>query len=470
MRFQIVGHACLWAEAGGATFLVDPWLSGSCYWRAWWHFPPAVAPPEPAPDYIYVSHHHFDHLHYPSLRTLASRCASTTTVLIPEFAVDVMREEIESVGFKTIVELPHGRPREIVPGVRIGSYQFGFDDSAFVLGAEGHVLADLNDCKINGPAARSLLNDFGPPTFLFKSHSFAQAFPNCYEFDDVADIISLTADDYCATLLHSARELNAKNTIPFASMVAFLHPEAEHCNQHLVTPQTAADFVRNAGFDAHALEPGEGWSSETGFLRNETSAYADRDRGLARVAEQVAPKLAAAAEQESRRKADFAAFEAHLGEFVSSVPPGAGRLLPRPVVFEVPSDTACPYWVIDVRRRRVYRSGELPDDWASIVRVSEAVLADAIEKNVLNFIHISMRVRIRAAPGGVSTDLAFWGFLLTYEMGYFRWSRLLNARTARVLWRRRAEFLHAASLAASSLTSGKSVTQGLVDNLLARDD
>ncbi len=469
MRFQILGHACLWVEAAGATFLIDPWLSGSCYWRAWWHFPPAAPPPNLTPDYIYVSHHHFDHLHYPSLRRLAKECSKTTTVLIPEFAVDVLRHEIASVGFEKVIELPHGKVFDRILGVRLASYQFGFDDSGLVIEGDGHVLADLNDCKINGAAAKRIRADFGSPTFLFKSHSFASAFPNCYDFNDPGDGLSLTAKDYCATFLHSADELDAKNAIPFASMVGFLHPDTVQCNQYLVTPRVAAEFVRKAGRDAQALEPGEGWDSESGFFHLEASAYDDLEAGLERLGEEVSPKVAEAIAHERGVHADPAPFERHLGAFVASLPPGAGRLLPRPVVFEVRSDSACPYWVVDGRTRRVYRSAELPPRWANIIRVSEAVLADSIDKNILNFIHISMRPRIEIAPGGISTDLAFWGMLLSWEMGYFNWSQILRPRTARVLWRRRVEILQTAIQALRALATGKGVTAGMVDNMLVRE-
>ena len=53
------------------------------------------------------------------------------------------------------------------------------------------------------------------------------------------------------------------------------------------------------------------------------------------------------------------------------------------------------------------------------MKIREAVLADAIEKNVVAFAHISMRLRIELAPGGVQTDFLFWGLLSLHELGYF---------------------------------------------------
>ena len=70
MKFTVIGHSCLRIETSGPTILVDPWLFGSCYWRSWWHYP-TVAEPAPEvfePDYVYLTHHHFDHFHFPSMR------------------------------------------------------------------------------------------------------------------------------------------------------------------------------------------------------------------------------------------------------------------------------------------------------------------------------------------------------------------------------------------------------------------
>jgi UDP-MurNAc hydroxylase len=66
MRFTVIGHACLYINTGFERILVDPWLSGSCYWRSWWHFPPntPILQEFLEPDYVFISHAHFDHFHY----------------------------------------------------------------------------------------------------------------------------------------------------------------------------------------------------------------------------------------------------------------------------------------------------------------------------------------------------------------------------------------------------------------------
>jgi hypothetical protein len=113
-------------------------------------------------------------------------------------------------------------------------------------------------------------------------------------------------------------------------------------------------------------------------------------------------------------------------------------LLKRPVVFEVPS-SAEPYWVVDFLARRVRREAEPPAGRASLVQVSEAVLADAIDKSILHFVHGSMRIHVQLRSGGVNEDLAFWGMLMVWEIGYLPMTRMLTPRFVAALIRRRRE-------------------------------
>jgi len=465
MRFTVIGHACLYIETGRERLLVDPWLSGSCYWRSWWHFPPntEVLPEFLDPDYVYLSHHHFDHFHYPSLR----RISKNARVLIPRFGVDVMRHELDQLGFKDVTELPHGQTTTLSSGTRIASYQYGPDDSALVVERDGIVLADLNDCKISGPAAGPMLKTFGSPTFVFKSHSFAQAYPNCYEMEDPADADLMSREDFLETFLDAIRKLRPKHSIPFASMVAFLHPESRQCNVYAVRPPEVVEAVNKSDVAADTktvlMVPGDRWSSESGFELKPNDYYARQDEWIERLAQEYEPKIRQEEADEQTMRLTFEQFERYFGDVLASLPPLIWLVLKRPMVFCVPSDPE-PYWVLDFKSRSVRRMIQPPERRAGIVHIREGILADAMQKKVVAFIHISMRIRIDLAAGGVSTDFLFWGLLSLQELGYFPLHKVLTRRAARVLWRRRLEVWGVVR----SLLSFKSLDQKVMGNLMRR--
>ncbi|MER5470045.1 MBL fold metallo-hydrolase [Streptomyces sp. NPDC002685] len=75
MRLTSLGHAAVLLETGSERILFDPWLTQRLD-RFWEHHPPLPADLvrqvlDDGVDYVVLSHHHFDHHHFPSLRQLA---------------------------------------------------------------------------------------------------------------------------------------------------------------------------------------------------------------------------------------------------------------------------------------------------------------------------------------------------------------------------------------------------------------
>jgi UDP-MurNAc hydroxylase len=441
MRFTIVGHAGLYVESGRTDLLVDPWLFGSCYWRSWWHYPP-IAEIEPewlTPRYVYLSHHHFDHFHYPSLR----RIHREAHILVPRFGVDIMRSELAGLGFHQVSEMPHGVALELGDGLVARSFQYGIDDSTLVVSHGDTVIADFNDCKVRGTALRHLLGETGTPTFLLKNYSAAQAYPGCYRAEQSRDLEMISRHSYLIDFLGTAAATAPRYAVPFASMTCFLHPETVARNEEIVRPaDLVAEFERSPvpGTELVVMAPGDSWDEEGGFSVAPADPFADFAGNLAVLQAEAGPSVVASLAEEETRVLRYDAFRDFFGEFVRSLPPGVPRLFHGSVAFLVPGDEL-PYWVVDLRRRRVYRASSPPHGWASVVQVPPGVLADAMEKKIVNFIHISMRLQVVLNEGGVGTDFMFWGLLTIFELGYFPLRRLPFRRVASVAWARRREFM-----------------------------
>ncbi|MEM7139956.1 MAG: MBL fold metallo-hydrolase [Actinomycetota bacterium] len=435
MRVTVIGHSCLRVQTRAGTILVDPWLVGSCYWRSWWHFPPSQEPDDEmlAPDWIYLTHHHFDHFHYPSMRKI-DRAAK---VLIPRFGVDVMADEVVSLGFDRPRELQHGKVIDLGQGVRVASYQYGFDDTAFVIAEDDHVVIDVNDCKIRGRALAPIVKEFGRPTLACKSHSFAQSYPVLYESEDESQLSLVSTQTYIDDFHDVMTGLQPRYAIPFGSMVGFLHPDSAPVNDHLVTPGMVVDGVAEKGgidgTEVVTMAPGDVWDSDAGFERSDVDWYADRERHLAELTERYRPKIDARTAQEEGVRVEWRDFEAHLGRFVREVPRVFGRrLAPKPFVFHVPSDVDTPYWWVSFASRSVGRSAAVPDGASGVTTVPEAVMAEAIRDRIVHILHGAMRIRTRLFAGGVQSDLGWWGVVMMWELGYLPLRR--SARHPR-LWR-----------------------------------
>jgi hypothetical protein len=310
------------------------------------------------------------------------------------------------------------------------------------------VLANLNDCKIRGRSLDRVVEAFGRPTFAFKSYSFAQCYPLAYTAEDPADLEIVQRSAYMDDFIGRMRELEPRYAVPFGSMVAFLHPECRDFNEHLVSPhevEAAANAAGVGGAEVVVMAPGDSWDHDAGFEIAGTDWYSDRAARLDELAESVRDRLAVQAAAEAGRTVDWPTFRDYFTRFVRALPPGVGRLVcKRPIVFQVESSDE-PYWIVDVARRRVTRAAVPPSDRADLVHVPEAVLADAIDKALVHFIHISMRVRVDLAAGGAGSDLAFWGLVGIWELGYLDRHTCLSQRFLDVAWRRRDEGIGALS-------------------------
>ena len=168
----------------------------------------------------------------------------------------------------------------------------------------------------------------------------------------------MTREDFLETFIDTIRELRPQYAIPFASMVAFLHPESRQCNAYAVRPPEVAAAM--AGSDVAAttktvlMVPGDGWSSESGFALQRNDYYERQNEWIDRLAQQAEPKIRQEEADERGIALTFEAFEKHFGGFLRSLPPFIWLVLKRPMVFFVASDPL-PYWVLDFRTRAVRR-------------------------------------------------------------------------------------------------------------------
>ncbi len=437
MKFTIIGQACLVVESGQDRLVIDPWILGSCYWRSWWHFPPArpeLLDPESV-SAVYLTHEHPDHLHFPSLR----RFSKDVRILVPRFPVDRMATVLRERGFTRVEELPHsGRAR--IGSLQIASYQAGTDDSIVVVDDGTTTILNMNDAKAGVLALRHILRRHPRIDFFLRSHAPAQAYPYCYTADDPRDLKLLTREHYLELFAASVRVIRPRWAVPFASNICHLHPESREQNANLIAPDDVVDACRDRVGESQvlAMSPGDSWSRDGGFVRALRPTRGERARALERLADDTRERIGqAVAEEQTVPPVDFATFGGYVGRFLRSVPWPLRRAFPARVAFKAEAG----YFVVDVGRGRVRETATLPLDAHSIVRANLHMLRDAIEKGGLNLVGISRRIRVHLRRGGATCDAAFWGLLTVYELGYLPLRNVVTLRGLATLLARWRELI-----------------------------
>lgn len=441
MQFTILSHAGLLAEHNGVRIVCDPWLVGSCYWRSWWNFPE----PDPTliesldPQFIYLTHLHWDHFHGPSLKKLFS---PRTTILVPKVATRRMVQDLNWLGFEDVVEIPHGGVCRLGPDFELRSYQFGLTvDSAAIISGGGYTLFNCNDAKFFGLPLRQVLEAYPKIDFFLRSHSSASPVPLCVE--DHARLLPPDNGNYDSAdqFARCAIFTGARYAIPFASNHCFLHPETRHFNATATTPDAArrryASLAAEAGArtECVVMPPGSRWSDTSGF-DIKLFDFGDRARYVERLLERKAPRLAENAAHEAQAVADREGFESYFVPFLRAIPWAVRRFLLRPLVFRVREAAGAQHWLIDPSRRQITPIGEAPRDCV-VFEVHAAVLNDCVRHRMFSVWTASKRIRIRLPSAAALSQVNLWFALLDlYEVDLLPLRRNLAPRALAVRIRR----------------------------------
>jgi UDP-MurNAc hydroxylase len=443
MKFQVISHACLLIESHGKRLLLDPWIIGSAYWRSWWHFPESVPLNADmlAADLIYLTHQHFDHFHYPSLR----KFRRDTTILVPRFPIPSMERALKDLGFTNIVPLPHGKTLRLSDTFALTSYQAEWiSNSALVVECDGTSMINLNDAKFEDNVFETIIKRHQPFDFMFRSHSSAQAYPECYESDDPADLQLRRKEDYIDDFIAAMRRVKARYAIPFASNVCYLHRETIDKNSDAISPLAILEAYRKTEGDTTdvvVMLPGAEWDSQTGFGLVATDVLRDRKREIGRLAHKHAALLNNQDELEVRTPLKYETFETYMGAFLRSLPWLLKFFHRARIAYHIRGSGSEEWWILDFGARKVVRSTEMPRDASSIISVTPGLLQDAMEKEIVNFVDISKRLHVRLKPGRVIQHFLFKELITMYEMGYFPLRKNLNRRFIACWFARRREFL-----------------------------
>jgi UDP-MurNAc hydroxylase len=450
MKFTILSHAGLLTEHNGVRVVCDPWLIGSCYWRSWWNFPE----PDPQlinnlhPQFIYLTHLHWDHFHGATLQKLFD---PKTAILVPKVPTRRMIEDLNWLGFHNIVEIPHGGSFQLGPDFALRSYQFGLGvDSAVVISGGGYTLFNCNDCKFFGLPLRQVLRDNPKIDFIFRSHSSASPVPLCVENHERLlpsnDASYDSADQFARCAIYTG----ARYAIPFASNHCFLHPETRHFNSTVTTPDLArkryAKLAAEAAVatDCVVMPPGSSWSDVTGF-EVVPFDFSGRETYVARMLERHADKLSGQVAAESEAVGDFSVFQSYFHQFLRSLPWLVRRKLPK-AVFLVRASAGFHRWRVDPRRGEIAVIEQAEPDCISF-EVHAMVLNDCARLKMFSVWTASKRLKIHLPSAEALRHASLWFTLLDlYEVDLLPIRKNFSARALAVRLRRWPEAVEAANI------------------------
>jgi UDP-MurNAc hydroxylase len=322
MEFKILSHAGLLVKnKPGKSLICDPWLVGSSYWRSWWNYPPVSKEliNSLQPDFIYLTHIHWDHFHGDSLK----KFRSDIPIIIPKGNYTRMKDDLFYLGYKNIIELKHGEPLQLDTNFSITSYQFWvFLDSALLIECDGVKLLNLNDSKHMGLTLKQITRKHKPIDFVFRSHSSANERLS-YEIVDEPHSTVDDLDRYIKEFAQTTQATRATYAIPFASNHCHLHKDSFHFNQFIQHPLLVDAYFKQHNIQSPTLKvmvSGDSWSSETGFHISEKDWFTNREQLLAEYLQQQTDSLEKFYRQENQTVIDKHVVAEYFEQFSASLP------------------------------------------------------------------------------------------------------------------------------------------------------
>jgi UDP-MurNAc hydroxylase len=252
MKIRFVSHASFSVESGGITLLCDPWLFGKAFNQGWALLSPAAPVPWKKIDYVWISHQHPDHLHFPTLKSLPPQERNRLTVLYQKHASLRIPKVLRGLGYSNVQELTLNKWISLRCGVEVMCGSAGSMDSWIAVRAEGVNVLNLNDCMIEPAHLAYISKLVGKVTVLLTQFSFANWIGN--RADELGEVETKLQE-----VQQRVNFLKPEATIPFASFIYFCSQENSWMNEFSITPRRVADLgLPGVNF----MYPGDEWDSD----------------------------------------------------------------------------------------------------------------------------------------------------------------------------------------------------------------
>jgi UDP-MurNAc hydroxylase len=268
MKITFVNHASILLEAKAASIWTDPWTAGKILNDCVALYSPSARVPLERVQFIWISHQHPDHLHFPTLKAIPETERRRMTILYQRHSSPRVVESLQKLGFGNVIELPQYRWKTLRPGFEVLCGCVGATESFLAVKSEGECVLNMNDCVCTDSTLRYIRRLVGQPTLFFTQFSTARWVGN--RADETGAVAQKMRE-----LKYGILTLKPEATVPFASFAYRCNYENEWMNQFGMTPARLMEMnLPGVNF----MYPGDVWdSAERKFRTPEAVAKYEAD-------------------------------------------------------------------------------------------------------------------------------------------------------------------------------------------------
>ncbi|MFL6305689.1 MAG: MBL fold metallo-hydrolase [Candidatus Sulfotelmatobacter sp.] len=252
MKIRFVSHASFSVESEDTTLLCDPWLFGKAFNRGWALLSPAAPVSWQKVNYVWISHQHPDHLHFPTLKSVDPQQRKRLTMLYQKHASARVPKVLRGLGYPSGQELKLNSWVSLRKGFDVMCGSAGSMDSWLAVHTGNVTILNLNDCMIEPRQLAYIRRLVGKVNVLLTQFSFANWIGN---HADERREVEKKLQEFRERAVFFAPEV----TIPFASFIYFCSQENSWMNEFAITPKQIASLgLPGISF----MYPGDVWDSD----------------------------------------------------------------------------------------------------------------------------------------------------------------------------------------------------------------
>ena len=262
MKLTWVNHASYVLEGYGVKMIADPWIEGRVFNRSWSHLAPSVFTYADFESitHIWFSHEHPDHFFPPNISKIPKEYRQQITVFFQETIDKRVIHFCQTMGFKSVVEVPAGKPYAINEHLTALVVKVKNDtDSWMYLQTPDKCILNLNDCVLDEADEKTLLELVPKVDVLMTQFSFANWIGNANQ----QALMKQAADDKKKEMARYIKLVNPKQVIPFASYVWFCAKSNFHFNTHANTIDQIYTYLQSLNVEPLVFYPGDEWDFES---------------------------------------------------------------------------------------------------------------------------------------------------------------------------------------------------------------
>lgn len=248
INIKYITHACLQIKLGKDYILTDPWLNGPCWGGNIWHYPKnnITFKDIPTPKYIFFSHGHDDHLHFPSIEKMPPIWKKKSTIIAPDFGAEWWTDELNKTGFKKFLFLKHNEKFRLNKfDLQIFINDRGDTDSSLLIKKNDKSIFLQTDNIMSEKEAKRI-SKISNIQLSFVMPFMTGAYPAFYRIKPInsdylikgANLKKETSLKYSTRI---TKILKSKYTVPYASDIAYM---GENFFANVIMSHNKLDFLK----------------------------------------------------------------------------------------------------------------------------------------------------------------------------------------------------------------------------------